>query len=105
MGQKMVDYLISLGVRKKDIIFSPRGLNTAGEIATFIKIAPLQDTLWVVSSWYHLPRILWLFWVRGRLVWPACAWCHSWADLRVEPLKLLKDIVTLGGDIKGLPAR
>jgi hypothetical protein len=44
----------------------------------------------VVSTWYHLPRIYFLWLVQGRLVKGAASWRDaSWIDLLLEPLKLI----------------
>lgn len=99
MAWEMKNYLENQGV-EEIIILRPRGLNTAGEITHFLHQILKGEKLWVVSSWYHIPRVVWIFLTHGQLVRPVWTWACSWPDIWVEPVKLFKDVLTLGRDIK-----
>lgn len=95
VGEAMKKYLVDRGVPSQQIIFEPSGYTTIGETNTFISIMrqhhPQQPSpIIVVSTWYHLPRICWLWLVRGRLVKVAAAQQGaSLIDIVLEPAKLL----------------
>ena len=98
-GRQMVDemaaYLKKCGVWPQDIIVDPRGFNTAGEIDAFLKLAADDEVVTAVSSWYHLPRIWFLFWIRGQTV-RAAASCGGvkYSDyLLWEPLKMINAVL------------
>ncbi len=96
MADAMRDYLISRAVRPEDIKIDPRGGNTAGEIDVFLEVIKkeVHVGIMVVSTWYHIPRIWWLCFVRGHRTKCGIAWKYaSWADLRIEPLKIANSIL------------
>ena len=59
LGESMKHYLTNSGIPSEDIIVSPKGLTTAGEVKLFFQLIPKVSTVIAVSSWYHLPRV-WL---------------------------------------------
>lgn len=72
----MADFLVSHGVARQDIIKAPFGQNTAGEIDSCIAFilrdywpyVSFQRKDWrvvSVSSFYHLPRVWYLWFRRG----------------------------------------
>jgi len=79
MAMAMGEFLLGQGVDDRDIVIERRGGNTAGELDVFLGLASGQDCLWLISTWYHLPRILWL--ALWRLPWKkfrlAVAWRHA----------------------------
>lgn len=60
MALAMRDYLVKTGVRKDDIVVNRQGENTAGEIDAFLRLLPTKSRVFFISSWYHIPRIIWL---------------------------------------------
>lgn len=100
MGPKMVECLISLGVQPCDIVSMPLGLNTTGEIISFVGNVPEAATLRVATSWYHVPRTALIFALAGR--WVGLTWTKSCRlyDVLIEPVKLAKDIWRRGRDAK-----
>ena len=73
MGREMELILLSRGVPRDKVICSFTARNTVQEVDGFLRLISAstqrsRHRLFAVSSWYHLPRILWLFWVRGRFV-------------------------------------
>ena len=106
MGAKMAEFLHELGVPVKAIFYLPCGKNTAGEIKKFLDLNNRTRVLWAVTSWYHVPRVLWLFYILpnqyGRFRFVNVRWVRdcSWQDLKIEPFKLLKDILSLGRSAK-----
>lgn len=100
MANDMKRALIKFGVHEGDIIVQPSATNTTGEIQVFLSLVERNREVYAVSSWYHIPRIVWLFATRGRLVGVGWTWVCSWADLKIEPIKLLKDILCFGRNAK-----
>ena len=99
MATEMKLCLQSAGVENKDIKVLPFGLNTTGEIDIFLESTPNRKR-YVVSSWYHIPRVLWLFATKNSRVCLAWTWTCAPYDLLIEPVKLAKDIIWLGRDGK-----
>lgn len=94
MGQGMKQFFLDHSVPEEHVIFDPRGGNTAGETDVFLSLA--KDHVngesfkaIPISTWYHIPRIWWLWLSRKRLVSVGISWNEAhWADLRIEPVKL-----------------
>jgi len=96
MAEAMKDYLRSEGVFGDDIVIFRHGRNTAGETDAFLSITASGDrrSVYVVSTWYHIPRILYLWWVRGVIPRTGISWRKAHlADLLIEPLKMLNAIL------------
>lgn len=95
VGEAMKNHLTGQGVPAKQIIFQPSGYTTIDETNAFLTIIRqccLQPSapIIVISTWYHLPRIWWLWLVRGKAVKIAASWKGaSFIDLLLEPFKLL----------------
>lgn len=94
MGQKMREYFLASGVTQCDAIFSPLGHNTAGETDGCLLLIVKKEKIIAISSWYHLPRIWFLWLVRGRWVHLAgsCEGVKA-TDLFWEPLKIANSIL------------
>jgi vancomycin permeability regulator SanA len=99
MGVMMDDFLMDEGVRERDILVDLRGGNTAGETDVFLRLAERHFGRRgfrpvAVSTWYHIPRIVWLWLVRGWIPRVGISWREAhWADLRIEPFKILKSLL------------
>lgn len=100
MAHMMGQYLILRGVPESIITYDRRGGNTAGEMDVFIRAVGdvnMSDTLIFISTWYHIPRIMWLAWwrVHDCRFSLAIAWKHAhWkADVLKEFLKLANAIL------------
>lgn len=99
MGEEMQNFFLQHDVPQKHIFFSPKGCNTAGEtdecIALMHTFFPNTNvSVVVVSSWYHLPRIFYLWLARGYVV--ACFASYRAThlkDLLIEPLKMINAIL------------
>lgn len=110
-GTRTKEYLIECGVPREHIVLEPRGLNTGGEISIFLEIIgtyfPSENIEVVsVSTWYHVPRI--------RFLWDMCGWrlkartLASWGgtnltDVLIEPLKILNALLRPYSSAKVLP--
>lgn len=92
MALAMRDYLIKNGVHKDDIIVRRQGTNTAGEINAFLQCLPAKSSVFFISSWYHIPRIMWFSLWRISPLRSAfgCALKHNgWkADIKPELCKI-----------------
>ncbi len=80
-----------------DVVIFLEGRNTAGETDAFLSRTRIEIDLkkiYVVSTWYHIPRILFLWWVRRRMPQPAISWrgAHM-GDMAIEPLKMANAIL------------
>ena len=97
MASAMRDFLVGQGVFENDIVVERRGGNTAGEMEVFLSIVPNEAKVVFVSTWYHIPRILWLALWRVRLTRFALgvAWRHAHfkADVLIEFLKFANAIL------------
>lgn len=92
MAEAMRDFMVCQGVKEADTVIERRGGNTAGEMDVFLSLLPRGSKVVFVSTWYHLPRILWLaLWrippTRFAL---SAAWGHAHfrVDVLVEFAKL-----------------
>ena len=91
MAGMMKQYLSGRILRQR-IFTDPRGGNTAGEMDVFLDNLMDGEEAVFVSTWYHIPRIIWL--ASWRLPWKrfsvAVAWkhVHFWGDFMKEFLKL-----------------
>lgn len=92
MADSMKKFLTEHYVREEDIIVERRGGNTAGEIDVFLSLMSPKTKVVIVSTWYHIPRVLWLALWRIN---PTClavgvAWQHAHfkADVLIEFPKL-----------------
>jgi len=84
MANEMKKYIILGGVNEKDILTDPRGRNTAGEMDVFFQLIPNTSMIIFISTWYHIPRIIWLsLWRlpprKSLLLWfkVGIAWKHT----------------------------
>lgn len=95
MAEQMADYLIKRGIPKSDCLMScGGGYNTAGEIDACLSLLKSEDGIFSVSSWYHVPRIWFLFAVRGRFVkLRPCFGGVILSDLLLEPLKIANALI------------
>lgn len=88
MASAMRESLVEQGVNENDIVMERRGGNTAGEIDVFLSIVPDGAKVVFVSTWYHIPRILWLaLWrIQPTRFALGVAWRHApfKADVLVE---------------------
>ncbi|MBI3632629.1 MAG: YdcF family protein [Candidatus Vogelbacteria bacterium] len=90
MGKKMREYLIARGVPEEKILLDECGMNTAGEIDTLLRHVSPSDTIVGFSSYYHLPRIWFLFASRGwNVSLNGTVKATNPSDLLWEPLKIL----------------
>lgn len=85
----------TLDVHPDDILISNFGANTATEIeAVWLFHLGPNDQVIAISSWYHLPRIWWLYRARGIRAKLVSAWGGvSIIDIALEPLKILNNIL------------
>ena len=93
VGEEMMGYLSTHGVDERDIIIYMGGYNTAGEIDSFLEIAPRNCMVFGISSKYHLFRIRLLFRSRGII-------CRTFGSNGGVPkvekrIEVFKNIVTL----------
>lgn len=93
LATSMRNYLLDSGVHTFDIVIDPRGENTTGEIDVFLSHVPSRSRVIFISSWYHIPRIIWLSIWRVPLLSLAfkSAWrkaCHL-SDIKAEVYKFL----------------
>lgn len=97
MAEEMKRFILGrLLYPTENILVAPCGGNTAGETDVLLRQVIHQGEFRVIpiSTWYHLPRIWWLWLCRGYLVWPRASWrAAHWADLRIEPLKMLNALL------------
>ena len=60
----MAHYLFSLGIDDKAVVLDRDTLQTTDKVEAFVKYLEKIDSditiIWVVTSWYHLPRTLYL---------------------------------------------
>lgn len=99
MASAMEGFLTEKIVFRVGIVICRTGENTAGELDVFLKMISPGEKFILVSTWYHLPRIVWLALWRGK-VWPwhfslGVAWRHASlkGDLLVEPLKMANAVL------------
>lgn len=95
MAVQMARSCIRQDVSGDDCVVSEHGgNNTAGEIDTCLALLRRKDKVTAVSSWYHLPRIWFLFAVRGRLVKLSPSFGGvTLSDLLIEPLKIANAVL------------
>ena len=97
MASAMRDFLVEQKVCENDIVVERRGGNTAGEMDVFLALVPTAAKVVFVSTWYHIPRILWLALWRVRLTRFALgvAWQHAHfkADVLIEFAKLANAVL------------
>ncbi len=99
MGQGMKQFFLDQKVPEVDIVFEPIGRNTAGETDAFLTLARYHNNYKTpraiaVSTWYHTPRIWWLWLTRMKFVKVGISWKEAhWADLRIEPVKMLNALL------------
>lgn len=89
MAEEMGSFFLACGVPSRDLRIDLRGGNTAGETDVCLTLAGTTPVI-PISTWYHVPRIWWLWLCRGYITFPRASWkAAHWADLKIEPLKLL----------------
>lgn len=97
MAKAMQRFLITNGVPRVATSVERRGANTAGEMDIFLSRLPYASDVTFVSTWYHIPRIIWL--ALWRSPWQkfsvGIAWRHAHfkADVLVELLKIANAII------------
>ena len=97
MARSMQEYLTANGVPEDKIQLEPRGMNTAGEMDVFLSCVPKTHKIMFISTWYHIPRIIWLaLWrVLPNRFSVAAAWKHAHfkGDVLMEFLKIANAIL------------
>lgn len=96
MHMAMTECLKNYGVHPDDIIVLPKGCVTAGEIDVCISLMEDSDRVISISSWYHLPRVWFLWLTRGKIAGVTAAEFYKGVkarDLLMEPLKFLFHIL------------
>jgi hypothetical protein len=95
MGAEMRQWLIDGGAGEDQVCFVPAGFNTAGETDALLEIIRGQDVHVVpVTTWYHVPRMIWIWLVRKKIVYPAISWhAANRSDLFLEPLKIINAVL------------
>lgn len=111
-GRRMADEMrreIARYVPTPMLHIDPRGGNTAGEMDVFLgHVGPSEERIVFISTWYHVPRIIWFaLWrlsaTRFRVV-GAKNHAHFKADVLVEFLKMGKAILRPKSSAKVLRA-
>ncbi|MCI0565731.1 YdcF family protein [bacterium] len=95
MATRMFYHLEECGVDSVDVIVEPCGSNTAGEMDVFLSLIPSEPKIIFVSTWYHIPRIIWLAWRRmpSERFTVVASWKHAnITDLLIEPLKIINAV-------------
>jgi|GEM_PF-2795152 len=98
-GEAMRMYFVKNGVKETDIYFEPLATNTAMETDAAIGLLerklPGQSYYIVpVTTWYHAPRVMLLWLVRGYMVNVYYSYARAkWVDVRNEPVKFVKTII------------
>lgn len=115
MGDAMRDFFTSHGISSSKIVSDLRGGNTAGELRVFLDEADVRfdlgrgESVILISTWYHIPRIVWL--ASWRLPWNQfevrTAWRHVRfkGDILVEFLKIAKAVLRPRSSAKVLQPR
>jgi uncharacterized SAM-binding protein YcdF (DUF218 family) len=82
MADEMANFIQGQGIARRDIHIIRQGGNTAGEMDVFltdllVNYGRIRE-IFFVSSWYHIPRIVWL--ASRRMLWKnfsiKVAWSH-----------------------------
>ncbi|MEK7066176.1 MAG: hypothetical protein AAB965_01220, partial [Patescibacteria group bacterium] len=85
------------GVDPKDVFICNHGKNTAGEMDVFLAFIQLQTELVFISTWYHIPRIIWLaLWrVSPTRFSVGIAWKYAQfkGDFLMEFLKIVNAVI------------
>lgn len=93
LAEGMNQYLLSQGIPKEHIYIDPRGKNTAGEIDIFLSLAGKGKRLADVSSWYHVPRIFLIYFLRGRMIRCYASFRHTkLRDIIHEPRAIREEL-------------
>lgn len=95
MAETMRDYLVQNSIKPTDIIVDRRGRNTAGEMDIFLSLIPddAQTRVMFISTWYHIPRIIWLALWRFPLGYFSVGIARRHAHLRADVLVEFKKVV------------
>lgn len=99
--QLMYDFLIAKGVPPQQAIICGSAQSTTEEIEAMAnyQCKELVSEIYVVSSWYHLPRILFLWQQKKHIkTYPVPAWDFSFYSLKraaLEPLKFILPFLKL----------
>lgn len=108
MTDAMRDFFLENSVPHAHLMIIPRGLNTAGEMDTALPFIGKDEVVVFVSTWYHIPRIVYLaLWrVPWRRFKVAVAWrhAHPTKDVAIEFLKLGNALIRPLSWSKMLPA-
>lgn len=97
MANGMADFIQGRGIPRRNIHVIRQGGNTAGEMDVFLRNVPAMTGIFFVSSWYHIPRIVYL--AMWRLSWKdfsvSTAWryVHFKADFLVEFAKIANALI------------
>lgn len=97
MAEAMKRFMTRQGVYNRDVVIEPFGANTAGELDTFLSIVPTREKLLFISTWYHIPRIIWLAsWRLPQSKFSVgVAWRHAHfrVDILMEFLKIANAVL------------
>ena len=98
MAEAMKEYLLHScnKIMPSHVVIVPFGRNTAGETDALLAHAPFEviERVYVVLTWYHIPRILFLWWVRGRMPRAGISWYGAhFVDVIIEPAKMFNSIL------------
>ena len=97
MSEMMRSYIVSRGVKSRDVIVISWGKNTAGEMDVFLGLMQLQAQVVFISTWYHIPRIIWLaLWrISPTRFSVGVAWKHTQfrGDFCMEFLKIINAVL------------
>ena len=96
LAHAMCLYLTGARVPRKKIVIAACGGNTLGEIESCAARLARGDSVVSISSWYHLPRILCIWLLRGRLVNLAASAGGNFIDIALEPFKFGYALVKWG---------
>ena len=96
-AEMLTTALVEMGWPEDRILFKSGGLGTLAETDAMVGVLPAYQTeeVWVVTSWYHLPRVMFLWLLQGKVVRPVGVWWLTPKILVREPLAWLSTILRL----------
>jgi vancomycin permeability regulator SanA len=108
MAEAMRGFLVGQEVKERGIVVNRRGGNTAGELDVFLSLVPRGEKVIFISTWYHLPRIVWLaLWqgLRPGHFSLGVAWRYATIrnGLAIELLKIANAVLRPRSSAKILP--
>ncbi len=84
LAEAMREALLAAGVPEAAVAVDPCGFHTVGEILVAERLLAPGDRVVSISGRYHLPRIRWLWHLRGRSVEVEAAGEGDWLDVLIE---------------------